>query len=266
MQPPNFAIQSTSVDLLQGIIARGEIDELSVDTVEAAIISKLFLGIHTKRLDLQNKLLHLLHALLSSSVSAHDTPTGRTTTGQSRSSVGASEDEQVQSTSQDSTSRTHDVNPLLIQTLVDGVVTPSNLPILQHWLDFVLMAAAQFQPTLHSAIPPLIDCICRQLLLALSDVRRASLKDAADSEDVLSIATDSEMIMLLNALERLIGLSLAHASDANQSEEEHVFSDKAAQESSGLLSYVSTVFSSDHVANTTEDQLSVSSVDVEPNL
>jgi len=52
-------IQSTAIDLLQVIVARGELDHLSVDAIEAAVIAKLYFCIQVERLDLQNKLLHI---------------------------------------------------------------------------------------------------------------------------------------------------------------------------------------------------------------
>jgi hypothetical protein len=257
MQPLNAVIQSTSVDLLQAIITRGEIDTLSLDTIEAAVISKLFLGIHMHRLDLQNKLLHLLHSLISASLSTHDSHSRKVNAARPRQGEYVSEESQAQASIQDPPVRTYDINPLLVQTLVDGIAAQSNRPILQHWLDFILMAVPQFQPAMHAVITPLNDCLCRQLLLALADVRQASGRDAAEAEDISSTTTDSELIMFLNSLERLILLSLAQSAEVYLSEEEHSASEKAGQENSGLLGYVSNVFSSDSVANTAEDQLTV---------
>jgi len=254
MQPFNSVIQSTAVDLLQAIIGRGEIDALSLEIVEAAVVGKLFLGVHMNRLDLQNKLLHLLHSLISASVSNQDTHSGKASISR-RQSEALSEETQTQASMQDPTTRTSDVNPLLIQTLVDGIAIQTNRPILQHWLDFILMTVPQFQPTMQTVLAPLNDCLCRQLLLALSDVRQASTKDTTD--DISSTTTDSELIMFLNSLERLILLSLTHTSDTSQLEEDGSAFDKGAHESSGFLGYVSNVFSSDITTNTPEDQLSV---------
>jgi hypothetical protein len=140
---------------------------------------------------------------------------------------------------------------------VDGIALSSNRPVFQHWLDFILMAVPQFQPTLEAVISPLIDCLCRQLLAALEDVRRASSRALPDLDDISSFTTDAEMIMFLNGLERLILLSLPRGSDSNQAEEDTPTVEKSAQEggSSGLLGYVSNVFSSDNTAATTDDQL-----------
>ena len=257
----NVVIQSTSVDLLQTIVSRGEIDSISLDIIEAAVIGKLFYCIHTSRLDLQNKLLHLLHSVISASLSHADpNKPKQTRVSRQRQSDGPVEDIYSQGHPIDPTSRSHDINPLLIQTLVDGIALPTNRPVLQHWLDFILMAVPQFQPTLETVVSPLIDCLCRQLLAALEDVRQASAHPPSRHHDISSCTTDAEMIMFLNGLERLILLSLPRGSDPNQDEEDTPIAEKSAQEgSSGLLGYVSNVFSSDTTSSTPDDQLTVCS-------
>jgi len=259
LKPLNAVIQSTSVDLLQAIIARGEVDQLSIEIVEATVISKLYYCIHTNRLDLQNKLLHLLHSLISASLSYLNSKKNKqANVGRQRTGDPFLEEAYPHDSVQDSAAGMYDINPLLIQTLVDGIATPSNRPVFQHWLDFVLMAVPQFQPALEVVIHPLNNCLCRQLLSALRDVRQASVEDPSGAEDVSSTTTDTEMIMFLNGLERLILLSLVHTSEPNPVEEDANVTEKTGQESSGLLGYVSNVFSSDSAITTTEDQLTVS--------
>lgn len=252
MDPNNALIQSTSVDLLQAIVARGEIELISVQGIEAAVVGKLYYCIHTSRLNLQNKLLHLLHSLISASTAFEDIP--RRAAPVRQRPDGTPEISSGTEGSQDLGLR-YPVNPLLIQTLVDGIATQTNRPVLQHWLDFILMAVPQFQPTLQAVVSPLNDCICRQLSLALEDLLKASSKDGEYASDMSSTATDAELIMLLNGLERLILLSLAYTSEANATEEEPVVSEKSPQENSGLLGYVSNVFSSDSAQP--EEQLTV---------
>jgi hypothetical protein len=153
--------------------------------------------------------------------------------------------------------RGYSVNSLLIQTLADGIATRTNRPVLQHWLDFVLMAVPQFQPALQAVVSPLNDCLCRQLLSSLGDILRGSSPGQEYTEDIPSIATDAEMIMLLNGLERMILLSLAYTSDIGPSEEDTMPMEKAGSENSGLLGYVSNVFGSESVQQMPEEQLTV---------
>ncbi|KAJ7665387.1 Dopey, N-terminal-domain-containing protein [Mycena polygramma] len=253
MQPNNVAIQSTSVDLLQAIVSRGEVDPVTVEVIEALVVGKLYFCIHRARLDLQNKLLHLLHSLISASVVGNEPPSGKQRQGDGSVDGSAGPD-----SSQDVGPRAYPVNPLLIQTLVDGIATPTNRPVLQHWVDFVLMAVPQFQPTLQGVVTPLNECMCKQLLASLGDVLNVTFKDGLFTDDLTSTATDAELIMLLGGLERLVLLSLAYPTESASSEEDQPVTDKGP-ENSGLLGYVSTVFSSDSAQNLGEEQLTARS-------
>lgn len=249
MQAMNTVIQSNAIELLQVIVARGEIDIPLVESIEATTIGKLYLSIHMERLDLQNKLLHLLHSVISVTASLLDIPTSAKPDDTLSESVGIPE------RATDIAAR-YPLNPLLIQTLVDGISTRSNRPVLQHWLDFILMAIPQFQPALQAVVNPLNVCLCRQLLSSLSEVTIAASVTGSDTEDTSIMATDAELVMLLNALERLILLSLAYTSEPDTSEDETGIMEKT--EGSGLLGYVSNVFSSESNTHGQNEQLNVS--------
>ncbi|KAL0565856.1 hypothetical protein V5O48_016166, partial [Marasmius crinis-equi] len=247
MNPLNVAIHSTTIDLLQAIVSRGEVSAMAVESVEPVAIGKLYLFVHSGRLNLQNKLLHLLHSVISASISLDD----RRNLNKTRLA-----DTSVESTSSDyhdASARSYSVNPLLIQTLVDGVILQSNRPILQHWLDFVLMAVPQLQPSLQAVVPPLNDCLCSQLLSSLKGVVSMSKDGQEYSEDDSCTATDAEFLMLLNALERLVLLGLAYTSEESALEHDDQLAEKPVENTS-LLGYVSNVFSSDN-AQPIGDQL-----------
>ncbi|KAG2155714.1 Dopey, N-terminal-domain-containing protein [Suillus clintonianus] len=248
MQPLNTAIQSSAIDLLQTIVARGEIEMLAVEILEPAVIGKLFLCVHLHRLDLQNKLLRFLHSIISAS------------TSHAYNGNPPSEDRSAEG-SQDG-KRGYTVNSLLTQTIIDGIAIPQNRPVMQHWLDFVLMAVPQFQPALQSVISPIADCLCRQLRLQLSDVLKANQPMA--NEKYPRVATDAEFIMLLNALERLLVLGLTHKSDANSQEDDTPVQEKPGPESGGILGYVSNVFTTDNASLTVEDQLTATIQSLSP--
>jgi len=250
MSPLNDLIQSSAVEILQLIFSRGEMEGTIVETMEAAVIGKLYYCVHTKRLDPQNRLLHLLHSLISVS-----------TVEASRLIVsGKQEDSSAAAITLDAdkvtagASRVYSVNPLLVQTLVDGISTRSNRSILQHWLDFILMAIPQFQPALQSIVIPLNDCICKQLYLSLKDILIAAKQPDNYNRDIHATITDVDMIILLNALERFVLLSLAYTEEEDGDADSIV--EKPVHESGGLLGYVSNVFSSEanHAAN---EQLTV---------
>ncbi|KAI6048019.1 Dopey, N-terminal-domain-containing protein [Pisolithus marmoratus] len=235
MGPLNIKIQSASVDLLHAIVARGEIDYLLLEVLEPVVIGKLYFTVHFRRLDLQNKLLRILHSLISAS-----------TTHLAQSNVLRSE-----SGSSETGPRTYNMNPLLTQTLIDGISLPHNRVMLQHWLDFVLMAVQQFRPALQGIVSPIVDCLCRQLRAFLADVLLASQPDST----VFGVATDAEFIMLLNAIERLLILGLTSQAELSQQDDDSLLQEKPATESGGILGLVSNVFTVDNASSQTDDQL-----------
>ena len=250
MQPLNTVMQSNAIELLQLIVSRGEV-ETSVESIESTAIGKLYLSIHMSRLDLQNKWLHLLHSLISASISKLEF---------TRQAVSGKQDDLVleTNTTQDKDpdlSHRYIMNPLLIQILIDGLSVRSNRPVLQHWLDFVLMAVPQFQPALHAVVAPLNDCLCHQVLFALGDVLRMTSQSQSYEEDLVTTVTDADFTMLLNGLERLILLSLAYTSEMDVSEDDPNALEKS--EVGGLLGYVSNVFSSDSSTPNPQEQLTV---------
>ncbi|KAI0348103.1 hypothetical protein BDW22DRAFT_1350250 [Trametopsis cervina] len=253
LRPLNESLQSATVDLLQNLTARGEIDMIALQSVESAIIGKLYYCVHTGRLDIQNKLLHLLHSTISAlngQIDAELQKSSRITQGEQ--SIDGPRPQAPISTS-------YSVNPLLIHTLIDGISTSSNRPILQHWLDFILMTIPQFHDMLQPAILPLNECVCRQLRNALGEITAAS-RARARAEDVAAYNTDADFVMLINAVERLALISLSHIQQPSTLEDD-MLNEKPNQESSGLLGYMSNVFSSDSGAIAGEDQQTTKATD-----
>ncbi|KAI0361079.1 hypothetical protein OH77DRAFT_1391372 [Trametes cingulata] len=244
MQPFHIVCQNLSVDLLQALVARGEVDVVTLQSLESAVVQKLYFCVHTGRLDLQNKLLHLLHSVISASLSGSE---GRAAAQVERGADGISLQDAPATTRREA----HAVHPLLVQTLVDGIATPSNRPLLQHWLDFIMMTVPLFKESLKAVVTPLSDCVCRQLRLGLAEILDAST-EAARSDDIVSFTTDADFLMLLTTLERLTLLSMTRVSGEQPPEEDQT-TDRVAQESGGLLGYVSNVFSSDGPSSAIED-------------
>ncbi|KAH8110602.1 Dopey, N-terminal-domain-containing protein [Phellopilus nigrolimitatus] len=249
MQRLNIEAHSSVIDLLQCIVSRGDLDQVMVETLESAVIIKLFSLVHFSRLELQNKLLHLLHSIISSSAAAAEkqrikSPNMTLQNSMDQTLEAGSDGAQAESTVSAS------INPLLIQLLVDGVATPTNRPLLHHWLDFILMTIPQFPHILTTAISPLNACICRQIRSELDDISRVLELSHEPTREIVSCADDAEFVMLFNALERLILLSLDEL-DSNMSDENSP-TDRSASDGAGLLSMVSNVFLTDSANQATE--------------
>ena len=249
MAPANVLIQSTAIDLLQAIVARGEIDSSSLQNVQASVVGKLFFSVHTQRLELQNKLLHLLHSVISAITASQDLSV-------LHPNKVVATDTSIESHDRPEELHAFPIHPLLLQTLMDGINFPSNSAVLQHWLDFVLMAVPQFHYALQSLVSPLGDCVCKNLRIRLDDLRRA-LREGHDHHDFRSNTTDAEFIMLLNALERLVLLSLS-TTDTGHADEDDIPAEKPpGTEPGGLFGIMTSVFSSESVPTNLEEQLTV---------
>ncbi|KAF8313993.1 hypothetical protein DL93DRAFT_1101270 [Clavulina sp. PMI_390] len=217
MSATNLSIQSTVLELIQAIVTRGELDNVALETIESALISRLYDAVHTGKLDLQNKLLHVLHSVIFAASSSQTRRAGRS--GQAESS-----------TSGHLTAS----NPLFVQMLIDGLSRPSNRPVLQHWIDFVMMTVAQF-PSLAHSVSPLCDCICRQLRVCFSEYDTMVTNKERPQAPLQWNTSDADILLFLNALERLVLLSLSKPEETAPTDD---VDKPTAESSTGLLGYV----------------------------
>lgn len=235
MSANNLRIQGTVLELLQGIVARGELDAAILETTEAVIVGRLYASVHTNRLDLQNKLLHVLHSVIFAASNAAPARRGSRDSEATINSRTAS-------------------NTLFVQMMIDGISRPLNRPVLQHWIDFVMMTVAQFRSLSH-AVSPLCDCICRQLRLSFAEVDELVSHRGKGKAPLRWTTSDADILLLLNALERLVLLSLSKPDEASALDDEPGPSERLPTESStGILGYV---FGSENPQRLEDDHLSV---------
>ncbi|KAF8684488.1 Dopey, N-terminal [Rhizoctonia solani] len=257
IQTLNGHLHTVALDTIQAIVSRGEVDLPTLETIEATIVSKLYMSVHTDRVDLQNKLLHVLHSTIfaatSTAILTPGTAPGspRLAPGRIAPLPGGSMDELASADSQPA-KLPGSINPLLIQTITDGITRTSHTPILQHWMDFVLMTIPHFQQSQAQVVLPLVDCVCKQLRVALESIQGLTQTRRNNELDHISHVTDAEFIVLLNALERLVLLAISRSSDPGPTEEDDTASEK---EISGLFGIVSTVFNSDSHSNAVAEKI-----------
>ncbi|CAE6451535.1 unnamed protein product [Rhizoctonia solani] len=257
MQTLNGYLHTVALDTLQAIVSRGEVDLPTLETIEATIVSKLYMSVHTDRVDLQNKLLHVLHSTIFAVTSTPALTPGtapgspRLAPGKFALLPGSSVDELASSDGQ-AVKLPGSINPLLIQTITDGISRTSHTPILQHWIDFVLMTIPHFQQPQAQVVLPLIDCVCKQLRVALDSIHQLIQARRTAEVDHMSHVTDAEVVVLLNALERLVLLATARNADPGLLEEGDAASEK---ESTGLFGIVTTVFNSDSYSHTAAEKI-----------
>lgn len=225
----NSHIHAIVVELLQVIISRGEIDIVSLQSVESALISRLFLAIHRSELDLQNKVLHVLHSVICA-ISQHHSKRSLELTIEATDSL------------MDSSAR----DVMFVRILSDAISIQHNSAVVHHWIDFLLMTIPHFVKALHNIIFPLIECLVLRLRSLVDEFQSAY---APDSKVQASDATEAEFVVLVNALERLVLVAateakLANAEEEPRSPEQRAMGDGSSAPSSGLLGYMSGVLGS----------------------
>lgn len=225
---------------MQTIIARGDVSSIGLKSAESVVVAKLFSCIHGGKLDTQNQLLLVLHSIItvssaSAAASRRKSSVARTTAGRAnpRFSTSSTDDGR-----EDEKPVSDNVSPLLMQTLMDGISSASNRPVLQHWIDFILMTIPQFQGHLRPLLLPLCDCVVQQLD-KITQGLHVALNEPSSDLDLPLASSEAEAIMFLSALERIVTLALGHFPAPSEHER------GPSAETGGLFGYVSNVFSTE---------------------
>ncbi|GAA5902657.1 hypothetical protein JCM8208_007031 [Rhodotorula glutinis] len=242
--PLNAHIHAVVAELLQVLISRGESELSSLPAIESALTVRLFLSVHRGELDLQNKLLHVLHSVIHASATApprrgHQQAPSSTSTALAQ----PSNDAQPPDLTRDD---------LFVRVLSDAVKQPSNA-VIHHWIDFLLMTIPQFRHALHSVILPLVDQLVARLDTLVEDLRACYIvaPSSGDLAGTASSATDAEFTVFTNALERLLLIAVSESVPA-AGEDDGRSADRAASEvgtssgsggAGGLLGYMTGVLS-----------------------
>lgn len=241
-------------ELLQVILSRGESEIAGVKLIEAALTSRLYLCIHRSELDLQNKLLHVLHSVVHA-----------VTSSQKRHGSNPSIENHLQETTATEaqpSELTHD--EMFVRVVSDAISTQRNNAVIHHWIDFLLMTIPQYRRSLRTVVFPLIDCLVIRLRALVVDFQRTY--GPVLSVERPSEVTDAEYTVLMNALERLLLIAIAEALSSTVDEEpkpqERVVSEASSSGPGGLLGYMTGVLASAEMEPSDPgDDKRVSSVD-----
>jgi hypothetical protein len=216
-------LQSIALEALQILVSKGDVSQPSLATIRLHLVDKLSAAIHRRQNTLQSKMLHLLHAAMSAS----DTP--------QRHHRSASVPEKSDAISTDPES---DFEAAVVSVIVEGVSSASNQPILQHWIDFVLMTSSHLSRR-GELLESLNTCFASQLRSVMSKLK--NVYDQSPVSDLRTSTSEAEPIMLLNALERVVML-LASLQTSRRSEDG---SRQGNEGGSMILGLVSGVFGAD---------------------
>ncbi|WAQ81113.1 hypothetical protein PtA15_1A451 [Puccinia triticina] len=192
MSSRNQHIQATTADLLQMLVSRGDIPSTDLGVIEETLSFRLLLLIRSRDYNLQNKLLHALHATISVG----------TSTPQSRHSISAD----VVLLKDKPESENPTVNQLFTILVGDGITNQVNTAIVHHWIDFLLMTVPQIRRSLDEVVKPLIDRLVHRLRMLVLDLEKTYQMNGEGNLE--SDFTDSDFLVFVNALERLMVVSI----------------------------------------------------------
>lgn len=231
MGPINTKIYAIAADILQVIISRGDLDGSMLQTIENALVSRLCLLVERSEFDLQNKLLHVLHSTITALAAQQKRAERKSTTSEkpSRLSIelpfgGA--------------------GAPLVKLLSRGICGQKNSAVIHHWIDFLLMTLQHFRGALQTLLFPLIDAITKRVQEFVHELEVAFDPVQKGKESSAGV-NDADYTVLLNALERLIGMAAeeARASQPTLEETQGLERPGTASEASGaggFLGYIST--------------------------
>ncbi|GAA5913260.1 Dop1p [Sporobolomyces salmoneus] len=246
--PTNQHLHAAVAEILQVLVSRGEAEIVSLSSIETALLNRLFRSVHRNELDLQNKLLHVLHSVTHANAgqSRRGSPTAKPN---DRESLPSSSD--AESNSAQPPDLTHD--EFFVRILSDAVSTQHNNAIIHHWVDFLLMTIPLYRHDLHTVLLPLIDRFVDRLRNLVTELK--TTYSNLDSPATTLTTTDAEYTALVNALERLVLMALAESSSAGGEDEtkssERVPSETASSSGGGgLLGYMSNVLSHNEMEST----------------
>lgn len=217
-------VQSAALELLLLLVNRGDLGPKSLAQVKMTLIEKLNFCTQHRRLTLQNTMLHLLHSTLSASEKR--APRGHRVTSSTFS---------IPEKSLPIDEAAAAMENSLTQMIICGVASPGNRPILQHWIDFVLMTIPHLENK-NKQLRALCDCFCEQLRMTMLQLRNTFSTTTTD--DMAANITESEPIMLIGVLERL-AVVLGSSSGSRRSMD----AERPAADGGGFLGYLPTVFS-----------------------
>ncbi|KZS93323.1 hypothetical protein SISNIDRAFT_441139 [Sistotremastrum niveocremeum HHB9708] len=251
MASHNRQIQATSVDILHYLTTRGDFDLISINHLQGAICTKLFIVVHTRQVSLQSKLLHLLHSIIYVSINL---------------SKAADATHSVDNSSRTSLPRAADASngtkpvasalpSLLLQTLIDGLSFSYFQPASQSWFDFISAAISMHQKAMIPLLSPLIECVCRLLRQAMQDLHFASSNDKNRAKVPCTAETD--ILSLLTTLERLVLLSVNSPGPEISEPDQSNPNEKLGGDAGGFLGIMSNVFGSEQSSGNGQEAASI---------
>ncbi|CEP13190.1 hypothetical protein [Parasitella parasitica] len=198
-------IQLHAADLLYLVISKLDFVHMElVQQVQMAVLHKLLFCIAQQHLDLQQKLLHLLHACLAITC-ASTTHKDKSMAGHQRKnsvdSVNSIQNAQQQQKPNQAVALIQASSNLYVKCVIDAFSLSSNRSMLQHWMDFVLATLPYITHGFRTLVVPVLMCVCHQISLRC-DIIEIAIHEKPNTSSCAS--ADREVMVLLMGLEKML--------------------------------------------------------------
>ncbi|KAG0174439.1 hypothetical protein DFQ29_007496 [Apophysomyces sp. BC1021] len=231
------SIQLHASDLLYLIISKLDAVDMEITGLmqEGVLHTSLFC-ISSGDLELQQKLLHLLHATMAiTAASALGQVSSSTERHRRKLSLDQASSDTVSEFSanvvpraaemgEDAVELARSTSALYVKCVTDALVSTSNRPILQHWMDFCLATLPHVRGGFRQIVVPLLICVCQQITLCHTTVRllmhggssqpegtRLTLPCIQERGAVLG-GPEKDILVFLNGLEKILMFCLMERS------------------------------------------------------
>ncbi|EPB86638.1 hypothetical protein HMPREF1544_06614 [Mucor circinelloides 1006PhL] len=200
---PICSIQLHAADLLYLIISKLDFVNMKlVQQVQMMVLHKLLFCITQQNLDLQQKLLHLLHACLAITCASTTHKDKSAANGhQKKGSVDSINSVQSVPQLNEAIALIQSSSDLYVKCITDALSQSSNRSMLQHWMDFVLATLPYTKHGFRALIMPVLMCICHQISLRCDTIEIA-IHEKPNTSSCASV--EKEVMVLLTGLEKVL--------------------------------------------------------------
>lgn len=229
------ALRQKAVSLLQQLFFGPSVGDLIEMDVEHDLLEHLLWAVDRVDLVVQVPLMDIIFVVLKTQKtgelpSSHRRQTSRETV-RSASQLSLATDQGVKD-------QTSTVNTALLDCLTLGISSPTNHPILDHWIQFMGKCLPLYSSTTFQNLMLLVDCFIKTIDQTFQRLR------ALFQEAVIGTTGQGEPIILINALLNGLEQVLARGHDQLIQDEMHTNTTRSPEQSQGFFgNIVSGVFS-----------------------
>ncbi|KAF7726823.1 hypothetical protein EC973_008424 [Apophysomyces ossiformis] len=232
------SIQLHAADLLYLIISKLDVVDMKItELMQEGVLHKSLFCIATGDLDLQQKLLHLLHATMAitaasalgqASTSSTESHRRKNSLDQaandSISEFASSNVPRVAELAEEASDLARSTSGLYVKCVTDALTSTGNHPILQHWMDFCIATLPHVRGGFRQIVVPLLICVCQRITLCHTTVRLLMHGDASQSDGTNAAlpciqergaimgGPERDILTYLNGLEKILMFCLTERS------------------------------------------------------